>query len=304
MSDSAQPPRHIRHISTDGIFFRTDAAYPVGSVVTLTISLDFGGTRTKMVQPRFQAEGRVVRAEANGVFVAFDPRNVEAARFRRPGRNGDATPPRIAVVSETPLLNDLLTARICQETGANCSYSASLPQIMAVSAPDLTLVDCAGMTVAKKLEFIARENFSARYAYMAFFNVQDEKSADMEGMLIDAGVRGIFYRDVSFSLLLKGLRSILTGQLWFSREAMSRCLGGRQENGEMADACSDKLSQREKEILLMLAAGASNQDIADKLFLSLSTIKSHIYNIYKKIGVPNRSQAALWASRCLGPEGF
>ena len=52
----------------------------------------------------------------------------------------------------------------------------------------------------------------------------------------------------------------------------------------------DKLSKREQEILALILEGKSNQDIADELFISISTIKTHIYNIYRKLGVRNRLQ--------------
>jgi len=94
---------------------------------------------------------------------------------------------------------------------------------------------------------------------------------------------------------------MLENELWFSREAMSAFLLGRQTRSPEPAAPEEQgeLSQREKEILLMLAAGATNKDIAEQLFLSLNTVKSHIYNIYRKIDVPNRLQASLWAAKHL-----
>lgn len=59
------------------------------------------------------------------------------------------------------------------------------------------------------------------------------------------------------------------------------------------------LTNREKEILLRIASGDRNKDIADDLFISPLTVKTHIYNIFKKIDVPNRLQATLWAARNL-----
>jgi DNA-binding CsgD family transcriptional regulator len=49
----------------------------------------------------------------------------------------------------------------------------------------------------------------------------------------------------------------------------------------------------------MISVGAKNEEIADKLFISPNTVKTHIYNIFKKIDVPNRLQAALWAAKHL-----
>ena len=56
------------------------------------------------------------------------------------------------------------------------------------------------------------------------------------------------------------------------------------------------LSRREKEILKHVVYGESNQEIADAMQISLHTVKTHLYNAYKKINVPNRLQAALWGA--------
>ncbi len=59
------------------------------------------------------------------------------------------------------------------------------------------------------------------------------------------------------------------------------------------------LTPRQIEILALVAVGATNEQIADKLCISPQTVKSHLYNIFKKINVPNRVQAALWAAKNL-----
>ena len=59
------------------------------------------------------------------------------------------------------------------------------------------------------------------------------------------------------------------------------------------------LTKREVEILSTIAEGATNEEVADRFFISPHTVKSHLYNIYKKIGLSNRLQAALWARRNL-----
>jgi DNA-binding CsgD family transcriptional regulator len=59
------------------------------------------------------------------------------------------------------------------------------------------------------------------------------------------------------------------------------------------------LTPREVEILSMVAIGLSNQQVSDKFCISHHTVKRHLYNIFRKINVPNRLQAALWSARNL-----
>ena len=65
---------------------------------------------------------------------------------------------------------------------------------------------------------------------------------------------------------------------------------------ELSKVSSNGLTKREKEILDKIASGNSNKDIADELYISLHTVKMHIYNIFRKIDVSSRTQAALWSA--------
>ena len=107
---------------------------------------------------------------------------------------------------------------------------------------------------------------------------------------------GIFYQDDSRSVFIEGMRVILNGGKWFPRRqgASSDPISVLQH--QPSEQLLSSLSPREKEILQIVAMGVSNKEIASKLTISLHTVKTHIYNIYKKICVSNRLQAALWAA--------
>lgn len=301
MHDNSEQDLATTNISAGGVFFETGRTYPVGTEVTLNISLDFGGMKTGQPQSRFRVEGTVVRTEANGMAISFDPGKVTAIRTGAGRKPGQAGPAMLGIVGDDPLLNDLLAARLSQETGVSCSHSPSLPRILESARPDLTLLDCTGLSMEELLREAGGEDSPFMSTSVALFNVPEDRTFELEA--INSGIRGIFYRNSPFKLMVKGVSAMLDNELWFSREAMSAFLLGKQNrpaDPALAEDGQNELSQREKEILLMLAAGATNKDIAQKLFLSLNTVKSHIYNIYKKIDVPNRLQASLWAARHLG----
>lgn len=110
-------------------------------------------------------------------------------------------------------------------------------------------------------------------------------------------IRGVFYRENSQFTFIKGIKLILEGHLWLTRKMLSHCiLMNKQAVVGTAAEELGMLSRREREILHHVVFGESNQEIADALGISLHTVKTHLYNIYKKINVPNRLQATLWAA--------
>lgn len=94
---------------------------------------------------------------------------------------------------------------------------------------------------------------------------------------------------------------MLAGEIWLSRELMTKLIFyyRKQQSNAFRPACG--LTHREMDIISLLSTGASNQQIAEKLFVSEHTVKSHLYNIFKKINVKNRLQALNWIHNNLGP---
>ena len=112
-------------------------------------------------------------------------------------------------------------------------------------------------------------------------------------------VRGVFYQKDTRQVFLKGMQAILKGDMWLSRRLLSKCVLRSNKEYEADAHVVTPLSGREKEVLRLVALGLSNDEIAEKMRLSPHTVKTHIFHVYKKIGVSNRLQATLWAAAYL-----
>jgi NarL family two-component system response regulator LiaR len=115
--------------------------------------------------------------------------------------------------------------------------------------------------------------------------------------LLEAGAAGYLLKNVSGSNLVNAIRSVHAGEAvlhpTIAQKVFSRFGGKSQESVEPVQ--SIELSERETEILKLAAQGLSNQEVADKLFLSRRTIQAHLANIFRKMDVGSRTEAVLQA---------
>ncbi len=164
--------------------------------------------------------------------------------------------------------------------------------------PSLILWDCVGNDMDNLWTGLGVGfNLSNDQHFVVLFNVNQDKGVEKEAAI--RGVRGVFYKNDPFEIFAKGIQAILKGELWFSRETLTKFLLEAKNSAKLELDTTDSLTRREKEILTIIACGANNEKIADELYISPHTVKCHIYNIYQKINVSNRLQAALWAAKNL-----
>ena len=109
---------------------------------------------------------------------------------------------------------------------------------------------------------------------------------------LDAGACGYVLKDVEPDELLRAIRAAARGEAPLSPRAAQALLSARREPDPLAG-----LSEREREVLGLVAAGLSNKQIAARLGISEKTVKAHLTRVFRTIGVFDRTQAALWAHR-------
>ena len=114
---------------------------------------------------------------------------------------------------------------------------------------------------------------------------------------VAGGASGYLLKGVEYDDLLRALRLVADGEMLLSPQDLARSLRGIDPQSAGADDLIQPLTDRELEVLRLLATGLSNREIAPLLFISESTVKTHVEHIIAKLGVSDRVQAAVWAAR-------
>jgi LuxR family transcriptional regulator of csgAB operon len=207
------------------------------------------------------------------------------------------------IVGPRRLQNEAIASYLTDNTGNECEVFENISQIPSgdsnpIAQKSLVLCDCLGKDLKRQLtELKTYTNHNKSKSRVVFFNVS--KDMEFKKKFVLKGIHGFFYKHDSLNIFLKGVQAVLDGKLWLSREMMTRCIFEGTDNDKSSKNICDELTERQTEILAMIAVGATNDEISDKLCISPHTVKTHLYRIFKKINVPNRVQAALWAAKNL-----
>ncbi|MCE7616047.1 LuxR C-terminal-related transcriptional regulator [Vibrio fluvialis] len=121
-----------------------------------------------------------------------------------------------------------------------------------------------------------------------------------DDLLSFGNLKGLFYQPSEPEQIARGLAEIINGQNWLPRHVSSQLLHYyRHIFQNHHTKATIELTTRELQILRSLKTGASNMQMAESLFISEFTVKSHLYQIFKKLSVKNRTQAIAWANQNL-----
>ena len=207
------------------------------------------------------------------------------------------------IVGTRRLENELMASYLEGQTGDPCLVAENVNHIPTDNAKTngrskLVFWDCRGnnlKSLIAELRAWTIRNQSANPNVL--FNVPCDMEFEKKFLL--EGIHGFFYENDPLDVFMKGVRTVIDGKLWLSRDMMTKCIFEGTGKDNSAKSCVEDLSQRQIEILALVAVGATNDEIADRLCISPHTVKTHLYRIFKKINVPNRVQAALWAAQNL-----
>jgi DNA-binding NarL/FixJ family response regulator len=208
--------------------------------------------------------------------------------------------PRVLVVDDHDLFRTGLRS-LLEEHGVHVvGEAANGEQAVRLSrelAPDVVVMDLnmpgiTGVEATRKISEVAP------LARVVVLTISDQDSDVLNAIV--AGACGYLLKDASIDDLLRGIRSASIGESLISPHIAAKVLQRVRASNTLpggADAIRSELSDREIQVLKLIANGKDNAQIAAELFISPKTVKNHISNILMKLQIENRIQAAVYAVR-------
>lgn len=206
---------------------------------------------------------------------------------------------QVVIFSSNQCLFQALNSSLELAAGVRCTCRHCLPggAFSDASADEnsVFLLDCLSFDEQRLEQYFLEESANHFDGHeVVLFNVNKDWHVHQKGYA--QKIRGFFYQDDSKSVFIEGMRTILKGGN-LSQDSLAMAHARTfPPTSPSPEQQLNSLSPREKEILQIISEGMKNAEISAELAISLNTVKTHIYNIYKKIGVSNRLQAAIWAT--------
>ncbi|MFG2633772.1 response regulator [Streptomyces sp. NPDC048362] len=213
-------------------------------------------------------------------------------------REGERKPARVVVADDQTVVREGIVMLLRLLPGVEVVGAAGdgeeAVRLTAELAPDVVLMDlrmprCDGVEATRRI----------RTQYPATQVVVLTTYADDESLFpaLRAGARGYLTKDAGGDEIVRAVESVLSGEAGLSPSVQRRLLErlSRPEPEPAAIEAPDGLTTRETEVLVLIADGLSNQEIARKLHVSTATVKTHINNMFAKTGLKDRAQAVRYA---------
>lgn len=168
---------------------------------------------------------------------------------------------------------------------------------------DFMVIDVSVLSEGEINQYFQLRNTTFPNCYEVLINCHD--NVEYKDLIKWKNLVGVFYSHDTLDQLIQGITKVLDGEMWFSRKLAHeyiRFYRARQSTNTSSSYAL--LTNREQQIIKLLGNGASNYEIAQSLFVSENTVKTHLHNVFKKINVKNRLQALIWVKENVGSEEF
>jgi two-component system, NarL family, nitrate/nitrite response regulator NarL len=168
--------------------------------------------------------------------------------------------------------------------------------------PDVVLMDIKlprvdGLTVIRSIQTRVPKS------KILLFAATDYREEFVEAMKL--GCSGVLNKEVPTNLIEKSILKVYAGEIWLDSNTTAAVMRKFSSPGDITSSQGPgngkapreraQLSQREREIIILIAQGYKNKEIAEKMFITEQTVKNHLHNVFDKLGVSDRLELALYA---------
>jgi DNA-binding NarL/FixJ family response regulator len=228
-----------------------------------------------------------------------------------PGGLGTPSKPkiRIVVADDHPIFRDglcrLLALEEDFEVVAQAQDGRQVLDVLQQHEPDILLLDLK-MPGLDGLATLQRLQIAKNKTRVIVLTASDDKNEFVQAMKL--GTSGIVLKQTATELLIKSIRKVHAGEIWLDSHTTAAVIRQFVANDEAQPSVHSlvpppptrerersPLSQREREIVALVAQGFKNKEMAEKMFISEQTVKNHLHNIFDKLGVSDRLELALYA---------
>jgi DNA-binding NarL/FixJ family response regulator len=209
---------------------------------------------------------------------------------------------RVIIADDHPIVRDglkkLLSLEDDIEVVAVASDGREVLEQAAQHRPDIILLDLRmpnldGISTLQALQQRGSE------AKVIILTASEDKNEFVQVMKL--GARGIVLKQTASELIVKSIRKVHAGEIWLDSQTtaavMRQFASAASETQPVQGRVRERspLSAREREIVMLVAQGYKNKEMAEKMFISEQTVKNHLHNIFDKLGVSDRLELALYA---------
>jgi DNA-binding NarL/FixJ family response regulator len=211
---------------------------------------------------------------------------------------------RVVLADDHPIVRDGLKKLLGLEDDIKVVGEASdgreLLDVVQRENPDVVVLDLRmpnmdGLATLQRLQGIEPK------PKVIVLTASEDKNEFVQAMKL--GCSGIVLKQTAPELIVKSIRKVSAGEIWLDSHTtaavMRQFSSGPEVLGGTAPAPRGRerspLSQREREIVTLVAQGYKNREMAEKMFISEQTVKNHLHNIFDKLGVSDRLELALYA---------
>ena len=205
--------------------------------------------------------------------------------------------PLVHITIPSGIISELMRTYILDHCKRNCVFVEDLKEDEVSEKDIIVICDWYDFVAGRVVKVGPERSDSARSAMEELYIVVNMVKGEEEQLGVSPHlrkIRGLFYVDDNLETFRKGFLAILNDEIWVPRAVLMKWMNSPSKSKSVHP--QEILSSREESVLKLMAGGMSNKEISEELYISANTVKAHLYNIYKKIEVSNRLQAARWAS--------